>query len=557
MKAKKLLSIGIAALTAMSLVACGGSAGSSGKTGTQNVGSTAAASTAASDGNAVDGELLKQVTAVGVDPANTEKSDQTLTVVCQSEPSSMWCGGSGTMENEPNIIDNCIMDRLVTTNTDKTEIEPRLAKSWDWVDDTHIRFHLRDDVKMTDGSPLVADDVVYTVKTLAQYSANTDSGRYFDPATTVAEDDYTVTIGFNVANPDILFLLAWANFGIFSEDEVNALGGVEAAVKKPVMGAGPYKFVDWTQGQSVTVERNDDYWDPDYAGYYKTIKFVFTQDPASREMAVEAGDANVAMQMPVSQAATFVGNDAVQVKIYGYKQIEHLYYNLRNGACTDPKVREAIHRALDYDAIAQVATAGYSDVATGWFCDDSTYHTDTYAKDERKVDLEKAKGLLKEAGYENGLELTTIGTADGVPLNTTIQAQLAKIGIKLTINTEDTPQFIQDAFSGNYDFIYVGSDEYVRTPTAFTAFRKANLDHSVGGPKWTTDEIDGAIAEALAEKDQDKAKEQLAAIEQTFKDNFYVEDLFEDQYAIILSKNLKGLHTIERGWPDLPAFYEG
>lgn len=559
MKYRRMISFGLAVLMAVSMSACG----STGKTdkASSSTGAAVSASKAASGESAEassvasgSSDALSDISAIAMDPANTKKTDETLVVSCQSEPSGLWAG-TGKMENEIQIIDNTIMDRLVKLSDDKKEVLPSLATDWDWTDSNHIRFTLRDDVTMTDGSPLTPEDCVYTFQTLAANSANTDTGRYIDPDTTSVNDEHSFTLGLKEADPDILYMLAWSNFGIISEDEVNAAGGIDAVVNTPVMGCGRYKFSDWVRGESVTVERNENYWDPDYVGYYKTIKFVFTQDPAAREMAVEAGNAQVAMQMPVSQAATYAGNPAVQVKIYGFGQVHHLYYNLRDGACKDQKVREAIQAALDFNAIAQIGTAGYSGVATGWFANSSKYHTDTYKEGERTRDIEKAKKLLAEAGYPDGLEISTVTTADGTTLATAVQDQLRETGITLTVNTADTPQFVQDAFNGTYDIIFVGSDEFVRTPTAFTAFRTANLNYCIGGPKWTTDEIDQSIAEALSETDEDKAKDELAQIEQTFKENDYVEDLFEEQYSVILAPNLKGITTMERGWPDVTTFY--
>ena len=163
---------------------------------------------------------------------------------------------------------------------------------------------------MSDGTPLVADDVVYSVGIWTTYSGSNDTGMYIVGAE--KEDDHTVTIEFTTPAPDLLALLTWSNFGIVSEDEVNAAGGLENVIRNPLIGSGKYKFVEWVTGQYITMERNDNYWDENWKGYFKTIKFTFTNDGSAREMAVEAGDADVANDLPVAMAATFAAKDNVQ-----------------------------------------------------------------------------------------------------------------------------------------------------------------------------------------------------------------------------------------------------
>ena len=113
-----------------------------------------------------------------------------------------------------------IADLLIHVDYNTGEIFPALATSWEWLDDTHCRFTLRDDVIMTDGTPFVADDVVYTVGVWREYSPNTDAGRCFIAAE--AEDEHTVVIETVSKAPDILSMLSWSVFGIASEDEVEA-----------------------------------------------------------------------------------------------------------------------------------------------------------------------------------------------------------------------------------------------------------------------------------------------------------------------------------------------
>ena len=113
-----------------------------------------------------------------VDPANTQKTDETIVIGLSAEPSALWAGGTGKAENEMQIIQNALQDTLVTVDRNTGDVLPNLATAWEWVDDTHCKFTLRDDVIMTDGSPLVADDVAYSFNVFMEYSANSDTGRF-------------------------------------------------------------------------------------------------------------------------------------------------------------------------------------------------------------------------------------------------------------------------------------------------------------------------------------------------------------------------------------------
>ncbi len=268
MKAKKVMAMAMASAMILSLTACGG--GNS--------------SDDAAKGGETQSEEKATVNVVepNKDAANTEKTDETLTVGLASEPSSLYGASVGKTENEEQIIGNAMLDSLVKFNYSTNEIEPSLATEWEWVDDTHLKFKLRDDVTMSDGTPLVADDVVYTCnKIWIEKNQTNDTGKYLVGAT--AEDEHTVVIEFNTVAPDFLKMMSWTNFGIVSEDEVNAAGGLEQISTNPLAGSGPYKFKEWKNGQSVTLERNENYWDKDYAGYYKEIVFTFTSDAAARE----------------------------------------------------------------------------------------------------------------------------------------------------------------------------------------------------------------------------------------------------------------------------------
>lgn len=549
MKCKKVIGILLTAVT-LACTAAGCSSGGSSESSASSKTTTAEAG--ADDTAKAAGEIRE----ANADAPNTEETDETIHIVLASEPSTLWGAPAGKIENEQAYVADAIMDRLVAVD-DNDEVIPSLATKWEWVDDTHCRFTLRDDVVFTNGETMTADDVVYTVGIWREYSANTDTGQFIVGAE--AEDESTVVIEFTQKAPDLLSMLAWGNFGIVSEAEVEAAGGLEAAQSNPVIGCGKYRFVEWKSGESITLERNENYWNKEFKGYFKTIELTFTNDAAARKLAVDSGDAQVAVDMPIVQAVTYTEDEKIDVVVYDFGQVTHLWFNMTEGRATaDKKVREAIMKAIDYEAVATVGTGGTAKQALGFATPSSLYFNETYTEEERKPDIEGAKALLAEAGYADGIDLTILGTADLIPMYTVIQENCRAAGINITLNTPDTASFISDAFSGNYDMITIGWIMDNRNPSIITSLDTETIaaGFAIGGPKVTTDEIDALRDEIIAAEESETAKEKLAELEAIMKEDCIQANLYPEMKAAIMAKGLKGYNTLERGFTCLTDFYK-
>ena len=492
-----------------------------------------------------------------VDPVNTEVTDEQITVCFSSEPAYIWGGGSGVISNEEEIIMHALTDRLVEFDRRTNEVVPGLASEWEWIDDTHCKFTLRDDVTMSDGTPFVADDVVYSANVWMEKSANNDIGRFIAGAE--ADGDNTVILEFNTVAPDLLAMLTWGGFGIVSEDEINAAGGIEAATKNPAFGSGKYKFKEWASNQYIILERNENYWNPDYKGYYKDIRITFINDPASRALAIMSGDVQVAYDMPISMATTYIGNESVNVIAHTFGQNTRLWYNMgpNAGATADIRVRQAIDKALDFDAIAMVGTAGMGEEVHGYFPVESKYYNEIFTKEERAQDIEGAKALLAEAGYADGLDLSIVGMQDQSPIFVVMQENLRQAGINLTINIVDTPQFVEQSNGGTYDLIHVGDLADARYPAIMTFFRQMFIDtFCIGGSKYTTPEIEAGVQAFIEEPDEAKAKEIAKGLEETWKADMYYSNTFSEMHAALTAAGIKGYNTVERGFVDITGFYK-
>lgn len=437
-----------------------------------------------------------------------EKSDETITVAVQSEPSTMLGISSQLSEEALNVLLHTT-DRLVDYNIETNEISPMLAKEWKYTDDTHIEFKLRDDVTFVDGSKLTAKDVYYTFKTAKELIPTLDIGKYINIDETKVVDDNTIIIGLIEPLPDFLITLADTGFGIVSESAIKAAGGIEvASTSNPNVGSGKYKFKEWVKGKYILLERNENYWDKEWKGYYKNIKYTFINDSASREMAVESGDADVAAVIPISQAKPLGESGVINLSKVDIGEVSQVYFNCTGGvtgAFNDKAVREAASLVIDVNALNQILTSGEGKIAEGIIHPDSEYYSSVMTGD-RKVNIEKAKKILKDAGYNGTIEVTALSQQRYLDILTVVQENLRQIGINLTISNVDTPQYVEQGRSGKYDLIYGTQTTRVRNATLFCLYDTTINSHLIGGPRYGNQELDKKIITAKTSSDKEATK---------------------------------------------------
>ena len=183
------------------------------------------------------------------------------------------------------------------------------------------------------------------------------------------------------------------------------------------------------------------------------------------------------------------------------------------------------------------------------------YYNEVYTAEERAVDIDGAKALLAEAGYADGLTLRALGLSDIEPVYVVMQANLAQAGITLELDMPDTAQFVQQSAGGDYDLIVVGEYAAARFPSLFIFFQNA-YTFCIGGPKWTTDEINAQIHDFIFEEDVEAAKELGKAFEETMKESTIQTNLFPAVNSAVINPELKGFNTLERGFMDPSGFYK-
>jgi len=345
-----------------------------------------------------------------------------------------------------------IFDKLVDFD-EKLNIQPQLAEKWTISDDGLVyTFNLRQGVKFHDGTDFNAEAVKYNFERMMDPNFTSPRKSEINAVDKVeVVDAYTVKITLKEPFAGFLSILADRAGMIVSPTAAKA-AGVDF-LNNPI-GTGPFKFKERVKGDSITLVRNESYWQaglPKAAGIvYKTVT-----DENVKLVNLQSGQLDIIDTVPARQVPTLKTDSRVQLAIHSSLQYQGLWLNVTKGPLADKKVRQAIDAAIDREALVKVvfgetAAPSYSPFAPGTPADDAVPYP--------KRDLEKAKKLLAEAGKADGVSVTL--KVSPSPINQQIaqvvQQMLADANIKVTIEQEEFGQLLDKLSKKDYDMAQVG-----------------------------------------------------------------------------------------------------
>ncbi|WOV83551.1 ABC transporter substrate-binding protein [Sporosarcina jeotgali] len=414
-----------------------------------------------------------------------------------------------------------LFETLVNFGEQDTTIKPGLAKDWTTSDDgLTYTFNLEEGVKFHDGTDFNADAVVANFARWAAgdaemfpYYSSMFGGFDGDEDAVIesvmAEDENTVV--FTLKRPQAPFLknLAMSMFAI-SSPEAFAKGDDEYE-RNPV-GTGPFKFVEWKPNDSITIEKNADYWQE---GLPKLDKVVFRAIPdnAARLNALTSGEIDLADGINPADGAKIEGDSKLQLFERPSMNVGYLGLTVTRPPFDKKEVRQAMNYAIDKQTIIDSFFEGRAESAKNPMPSSISGYNDEI--EEYAYDPEKAKELLKAAGLEDGFEMELWAMPvprpympDGTKVAEVIQSNLADVGIKAKIVSYEWATYLDKASKGEADafmlgwtgdngdadnFLYVLLDEDNIASNNYTYFKN--------------DETHKLFLEAQTEVDEDKRNE--------------------------------------------------
>ena len=334
--------------------------------------------------------------------------------------------------------DRQIFDTLLRRNLKTLQLEGNLAESWRTLNDTTWQFKLKRNVKFHNGEPFDAAAVKFSVERMLnpkQGAPGRTSIATIDHVDVI--DAYTVNVVTKAPFPLLPVRMSpghCGTVGIVPPKYLAQVGDAGFAVK-PV-GTGPYKFVEWVKDDRLVLEANKDY----HRGAPAIDRLIFRPVPelTTRVAALVSGQADLVSDIPPDQTGKIQASGNAHVEIStlgGFVIMVKMTNYLMPGPWTDVRVRRAINYAIDMDTIIKTVLEGYGTVL-GVPLEKEAFGFNPNIK-WYGYDPERAKALLREAGYPNGFEMTLHAPnrryMNDIEVMQAMAQMLGKVGIKAKV----------------------------------------------------------------------------------------------------------------------------
>lgn len=453
-----------------------------------------------------------------------------------------------------NIVDMQLFCQLYETLffvTDSGELEPRIAESYDAHDDgMTYTVHLRDDVRFHNGDTLTAEDVAwsleYSLKT-GPYTQKRNNLSNFESAVVI--DEHTVEIKSSTTSANFMSNISLFGYILDKEEFLAAEAAGTAGIEWVPYGTGPYVVSSYNPDAEIKLEAFPDY----YRGPARInkINYQVLSDNNTITVAFEAGDLDLIV-VPTASWATLSSNSNYNTYLSPTNHTSFFHVNIHNNdALSNKLVRQALSYAIDresmiiaaYDGIAQPAYSMFNpETVVGGFTPEElkAEGIPTY-----EYNPEKAKELLAEAGYGNGLDLGSIVTINGSyweKMSTIFQSNLADVNVTVGVELADSASCRARRKDHDYNLATTGTNYSPDASYAYQYFRYLTPEQREDGVYSELDienkELDDLFQKAMNERDSAVRRSTWLEINRILQEEMYSIPTFHKAIPYAYQKNL-------------------
>ncbi|PID43926.1 MAG: nickel/dipeptide/oligopeptide ABC transporter substrate-binding protein [Gammaproteobacteria bacterium] len=396
--------------------------------------------------------------------------------------------------------------------------EPRLAESWERIDDKTMRFHLRKGVKFHSGNDFTAKDVVFTFYRLKD---SPDFKGVFAPFSGLRViDDYTIdfitTEPFPLVLNNVTYMFPMDSKFFTGTDENGKpkdelVKHGNSFASRTVSGTGPYTITHREQGVKVEFARNPNYWDKKSPGNVDTIIFTPIKEAPTRVAALLSGGVDFVAPVPPIDHDRIKNNKDVELVTMGGTRIILFQLNQeRVEAFKNPKVRMAINYAINQVGIVKKIMKNFATPAAQFSPKGYLGHDPAL---KPRYNLKKARQLMKEAGYEKGFGVTMMAPnnryVNDAKIAQAVASMLSKIGIRVDLKTMPKAQYWPEFDKRAADIMMIGWHSDTEDTNNFFEFLAACPNTETGAGQYNSanycnKKIDQMIEQANSEIDPEK-----------------------------------------------------
>jgi peptide/nickel transport system substrate-binding protein len=354
---------------------------------------------------------------------------------------------AGVADNGSIFVRVQIFNTLVEADPDTLpNVGPGVADEWSSsADGLTWTFHIRDNARFSNGEPVTAEDVQFSLERFADptISVNIPSLGVGVESVDIIDDQ---TVQVNLDRPVGAFL---ENISVFPASIINkaaVLAEGDDHWMNP-LGTGPFKVKEWVPGSHITLERNEYYWE-EGKPYLDEIRFDYIADDNARILRIQGGDADIVEGVPWTQIPDLQASEGFSVHVDDIVRYEGVFLNHTVAPLGEIGVRQALNYATNKAAINEAVYGGVGEIANSMI-PKALYHSDYDTLPAYFYDLDKAKELMAASSMPDGFDLAYIypsGSTAHEQLGTILQAQWAEIGVNLSIEEVDTGTLFGDRF---------------------------------------------------------------------------------------------------------------
>jgi peptide/nickel transport system substrate-binding protein len=440
----------------------------------------------------------------------------------------------------PNQFDTTwsVFDRLISYDT-RLQPQPELAESWEVSTDLkQIKLNLRKNVQWHSGREFTSDDVKYNMLRVrdAKLQIPTLRNQSMWFSTIDTPDKYTVILTSDLPRPAIFDF-----FEYFNQVDKDTMEGPDA--KTASIGTGPFKFVEWVQGDHLTFARNPNYW---RSGRPYVDSFVaYARADQAMLVQFESGALDVAKGAAPPDFARYRNDPAYQAIVH---QVSGNYFlfglNLGVAPLENKKVRQALNYALDRKRFADTFMFG-TGVAQSLPWPPSSPAFEASKQNFYSFDLDKAAALLKDAGVSAiELDCNVLNTwPQLVSFAPVYQADLSKIGVKLNVRALELAIWVDEAVNRKYKGMYLANSTFAQLEPSSTLNNGRATDPNSNNSLFKNAQYAQLIASAAAEVDAAKRKALYSQLNGILLDESFIMVLAGSPPTLATRLNVHGVES--------------